>query len=156
MSPVERSATISTTSPRAVSGRTDVTVWGDILTLVASRMGIMGTVIDGVCRDSVRSRELSYPVFSRGRWMRTGKDRVQLVGIEVPVTVGQVRVRPGDVLVGDGDGIVVVPQEREREVLDTVLAIEETEERIRQEINKGTRLDLARKQLGYHSLQTRR
>jgi regulator of RNase E activity RraA len=60
------------------------------------------------------------------------------------------------VLVGDGDGIVVVPQEREREVLDTVLAIEETEERIRQEINKGTRLDLARKQLGYHSLQTRR
>jgi len=136
-------------------GRTDVTVWGDILTLVASRNGLAGTVIDGVCRDSARSSELSYPVFSRGRWMRTGKDRVQLVGVEVPVTVGQVRVRPGDILLGDGDGIVVVPQEREREVLDTVFAIEQAEENIRQQVRAGARLDLARKQLGYHSLQSR-
>lgn len=136
-------------------GRTDVTVWGDLLTLVASRTGIAGTVIDGVCRDSARSRELHYPVFSRGRWMRTGKDRVQLVGVEVPVTIGQVRVRPGDILVGDGDGIVVVPQEREREVLDTVRAIEQAEERIRQEVRDGGRLDVARRKLGYHSLQHR-
>ena len=137
------------------AGRTDVTVWGDILTLVASRREIGGTVIDGVCRDSRRSRELNYPVFARGRWMRTGKDRVQMVGVEVPVTIGQVRVRPGDVLIGDGDGIVVVPQEREREVLDTVLAIEAAEERIREEVTRGTRLDVARKQLGYHTLQSR-
>jgi len=136
-------------------GRTDVTVWGDLLTLVASRMGIAGTVIDGVCRDSARSRELNYPVFSRGRWMRTGKDRVQMVGVEVPVTVGQVRVRPGDILVGDGDGIVVVPQEREREVLDTVVAIEQAEEKIRHEVRAGSRLDIARQKLGYHSLQHR-
>jgi regulator of RNase E activity RraA len=136
-------------------GRTDVTVWGDILTLVASRNGIAGTVIDGVCRDSARSRELRYPVFSRGRWMRTGKDRVQLVGVEVPVTLGQVRVRPGDILVGDGDGIVVVPREREREVLDTVRTIELAEEKIREQVRDGVRLDLARRQLGYHSLQTR-
>jgi 4-hydroxy-4-methyl-2-oxoglutarate aldolase len=137
------------------AGRTDVTVWGDILTLVASQRGLAGTVIDGVCRDSSRSRELNYPVFSRGRWMRTGKDRVQMVGVEVPVTIGQVRVRPGDIVIGDGDGIVVVPREREQEVLDTVLAIEAAEERIRDEVTRGTRLDVARKQLGYHNLQTR-
>jgi regulator of RNase E activity RraA len=137
------------------AGRTDVTVWGDILTLVASRRGIAGTVIDGVCRDSSRSRELSYPVFSRGRFMRTGKDRVQMTGIQVPVTIGQVRVRPGDVLVGDGDGIVVVPQERETEVLDVVSSIEEAEERIREQVAHGARLDEARRQLGYHNLQTR-
>jgi 4-hydroxy-4-methyl-2-oxoglutarate aldolase len=137
-------------------GRTDVTVWGDILTMVATHRGIAGTVIDGVCRDSLRSRELDYPVFSRGRWMRTGKDRVQLVGVEVPVTIGQVRVRSGDVVIGDGDGIVVVPREREREVLDTVLAIERTEEQIRERVAAGVRLDVARKELAYHSLQTRR
>jgi 4-hydroxy-4-methyl-2-oxoglutarate aldolase len=136
-------------------GRTDVTVWGDILTLVASTRGIAGTVIDGVCRDVARSSELRYPVFSRGRWMRTGKDRVQLVGVEVPVTIGQVRVRPGDVVVGDGDGIVVIPQEREQDVLDTMRTIEQAEERIRQEVRQGARLDRARAQLGYHGLQQR-
>jgi 4-hydroxy-4-methyl-2-oxoglutarate aldolase len=137
------------------AGRTDATVWGDILTLVASRRGIAGTVIDGVCRDSARSRELGYPVFSRGRYMRTGKDRVQMTGVQVPVTVGQVRVRPGDILIGDGDGIVVVPRERETEVLDVARSIEETEERIREQVLRGVRLVEARQQLGYHALQTR-
>jgi 4-hydroxy-4-methyl-2-oxoglutarate aldolase len=138
------------------AGRTDATVWGDLLTLVASRRELGGTVIDGVCRDSSRSRELSYPVFARGRWMRTGKDRVQMVGMQVPVTIGQVRVRPGDVLVGDGDGIVVVPREREAEVVHAVLAIEQAEEVIREQVRQGTRLSEARKQLGYHDLQTHR
>ncbi|WP_426243456.1 RraA family protein [Nocardioides sp. LHG3406-4] len=138
------------------AGRTDVTVWGDLLTLMASQNAIAGTVIDGVCRDSRRSRELNYPVFSRGRYMRTGKDRVQMVGIEVPVTVGQVRVRPGDIVIGDGDGVVVVPRERELEVLEVVKSIESTEERIREQVAGGMRLDQARVQLGYHDLQTRR
>lgn len=137
------------------AGRTDATVWGDILTLVASRRQLGGTVIDGVCRDSSRSRELDYPVFARGRWMRTGKDRVQMVGMQVPITIGQVRVRPGDVLVGDGDGIVVVPREREAEVVDAVLAIEHAEEVIREQVMQGMRLSEARQQLGYHELQTR-
>ncbi|MFF4415404.1 RraA family protein [Streptosporangium sp. NPDC001559] len=137
-------------------GRTDATVWGDILTLVASSRGVAGTVIDGVCRDSKRARELNYPVFSRGRYMRTGKDRVQMVGIQVPVTLGEVRVRPGDVLIGDGDGIVVVPQEREQEVLDLVREIESTEERIREQVQAGVALVEARRRLGYHRLQTKR
>jgi regulator of RNase E activity RraA len=137
------------------AGRTDVTVWGDILTLVASHKGIAGTVIDGVCRDISRSRELAYPVFSRGRYMRTGKDRVQMTGIQVPVSIGHVRVRPGDILIGDGDGIVVVPREREAEVFEVASSIEATEERIREQVMRGVRLDEARRQLGYHNLQSR-
>lgn len=136
-------------------GRTDATVWGDILTLVASRRGIAGTVIDGVCRDTSRSVELDYPVFARGRWMRTGKDRVQMVAKQVPVTIGRVRVRPGDIVIGDGDGVVVVPRDREREVLAAVLAIEETEAHIRARLDDGVSLREARSQLGYHTLQTR-
>jgi 4-hydroxy-4-methyl-2-oxoglutarate aldolase len=138
------------------AGRTDATVWGDILTLVASRRGIAGTAIDGVCRDAGRSAELAYPMFARGRWMRTGKDRVQLVGLQVPVTLGKVRVRPGDIVVGDDDGVVVVPRDRETEVLDAVLAIERAEEDIRKQVLDGVRLDEARRQLGYYTLQTRR
>lgn len=137
------------------AGRTDVTVWGDILTLVASGRGVAGTVIDGVCRDSARSRELGYPVFSRGRFMRTGKDRVQMVGVNVPVTIGQVRVRAGDVVVGDGDGVVVVPREREEEVLAAALDIEARESEIRSQVRAGVPLVEARIRLGYHHLQSR-
>jgi len=136
------------------AGRVDATVWGDLLTLVASIRGVAGTVIDGVCRDSARSRELAYPVFSRGRFMRTGKDRVQMVGVNVPVTIGRVRVRPGDVVVGDGDGVVVVPREREAEVLSAALDIEASEAKIREQVRVGTPLAAARSRLGYHQLQS--
>jgi 4-hydroxy-4-methyl-2-oxoglutarate aldolase len=137
-------------------GRTDATVWGDILTLVARRRGLGGTVINGICRDSERALELDYPLFSKGSWMRTGKDRVKIVGQQVPVVLGTVRVRPGDVLIGDGDGVVVVPAEREEQVLEVVTEIEQAEEVIRREVERGASLREARTQLGYHTLQTRR
>ena len=65
-------------------GRRDATVWGDLLTTVAAGRGVAGTVIDGVCRDVDRSIELGYPIFSRGNWMRTGKDRVRVEEIGGP------------------------------------------------------------------------
>lgn len=138
------------------SGRLDTTVWGDILTLVSRRRGVGGTVIDGICRDSDRALELDYPLFSKGTWMRTGKDRVTCAGRQVPVVLGTVRVRPGDILVGDADGVVVVPAEREQEVLEAVTEIERAEETIRREVESGGSLREARARLGYHGLQTRR
>ena len=136
-------------------GRLDCTVWGDILTSVAKRRGIAGTVIDGVCRDTNRSLELDYPIFSSGRYMRTGKDRVQVDGVNCHVNIATVRVRPGDIVVGDADGVVVIPQEFEEKVLATALEIEAAEEKIRSATEQGMRLDEARKQFKYHSLQTK-
>lgn len=138
------------------AGRMSATVWGDLLTSVAHRHGVGGTVIDGICRDVDRARCLSYPLFSRGRWMRTGKDRVRLVDLNVPVVLGGVRVRPGDVVIGDGDGVVVVPVEREEHVLDAAAEIERAEDAIREEVERGARLDEARARLGYFGLQRRR
>src|SRR6266567_1620065 len=83
------------------AGRLDTTVWGDLLTATASRRQLAGTVIDGVCRDTDRAVELRYPVYSRSRWMRTGKDRIRVDGYNVPVTIGGVRVERGDYLLGD-------------------------------------------------------
>jgi 4-hydroxy-4-methyl-2-oxoglutarate aldolase len=137
------------------AGREDATVWGDILTLVASRREMAGTVIDGVCRDTARARELKYPIYARGHWMRTGKDRVAMVATQVQVTIGGVLVSPGDLVLGDADGIVVLPRSREREILDAALAIEKAEEAIRGSVLSGSRLDDARRQGGYHSLQSR-
>lgn len=136
------------------SGRLDATVWGDIMTLVAQRRGLGGTVINGICRDSDRALKVGYPLFSRNHWMRTGKDRVQIAGQQVPVVLGGVRVRPGDVLIGDSDGVVAVPAERESEVLTVAAEIEKAEEAIRQEVERGTPLREARQRLGYHQLQT--
>lgn len=137
-------------------GRLDATVWGDILTIMAHRRNLGGTVIHGVCRDVDRSLELHYPIFSRGNYMRTGKDRVQAEGYNVPCSLGEVRVNPGDLILGDGDGIVAVQKEHEARILEAAKEIEEAEERIRGEIAKGTRLDEARTKFRYHQLQSRR
>lgn len=136
------------------AGRIDVTVWGDLLTATASRNGVAGTVIDGVCRDSDRSLELHYPIFSRGTWMRTGKDRVRVDGYQVPVTIGGVRVEPGDLLLGDGDGVVAIPWTHAETVLEVADSIRAAEERIRDAVESGRRLVDARADHGYHRLQT--
>jgi regulator of RNase E activity RraA len=139
----------------ANDGRLDATVWGDILTAVASAKGIAGTVIDGVCRDSDRCVELSYPVFARGNTMRTGKDRVTADAYNVSVRLNTVRVAPGDWLAGDADGVVAIPVDRLDEVLDIAEEIERIEVLIRSAVSSGKRLDEARRELGYHALQTR-
>lgn len=137
------------------AGRQDATVWGDILTGIAHRRGVAGTVINGVCRDTSLSLELGYPVFSCGKYMRTGKDRVQAESMNVPVSLQEVRVEPGDILVGDADGVVVVPRAHEEDVLSVALQIEETEQAIRDETMRGVRLDEAREKFHYHDLQRR-
>lgn len=136
-------------------GRTDATVWGDILTEIAHRRGIAGTLIDGVCRDTHLCVSLGYPVFSKDHWMRTGKDRVQVEATGVPVNIGDARVAPGDLVKGDADGVIVIPRAHEDRVLDTAEAIEAAEERIRQAVRGGMRLDQARREFRYHQLQAR-
>ncbi|MEX3857452.1 RraA family protein [Paraburkholderia sp. BR10923] len=136
-------------------GRTDATVWGDILTEIAHRRGIAGTVIDGINRDVHLCLSLGYPVFSKDNWMRTGKDRVQVEATNVPVNIGDVRVAPGDLLRGDADGVISIPKEHEERVLAAAEEIDAAEKAIRTAVASGMRLDEARKQFKYHQLQTR-
>jgi 4-hydroxy-4-methyl-2-oxoglutarate aldolase len=136
-------------------GRTDATVWGDILTEIANHKHIAGTVIDGINRDVSLCLELKYPIYSRGHWMRTGKDRVQVEATQVPVTIGDVRVCPGDLLRGDADGVVVIPKAHEDAVLATAERIHEVEDAIRGAVRQGLGLRAARAKFGYHALQTR-
>ena len=91
-------------------GREDATVWGDILTFLADKKKLAGTVIDGACRDVHLCLELGYPIYSRSYSMRTGKDRVQVDGEQVPVNIGDARVLPGDLIRGDADGVVFFDQ----------------------------------------------
>ncbi len=136
-------------------GRTDATVWGDILTEIAHRRQLAGTVIDGINRDVSLCLQLNYPIYSRGHWMRTGKDRVQVEGTNVPVNIGNARACAGDILRGDADGVLVIPRSHEEQVLATAEEIEAAESKIRDALRSGMRLDEARKQFRYHQLQTR-
>ncbi len=137
-------------------GRTFGTVWGDIMTVYAQKRGIAGTVIDGVCRDLPRILTSKYPIFTRGRWMVTGKDRVEVDGINIPVAVSDIQVRPNDIVVADDSGVVIVPFDRAEEVLKVALAIEEAEQKILELLEKGLTLREARKQMGYHQLQSKK
>jgi regulator of RNase E activity RraA len=136
-------------------GRTDCTVWGDIMTQYAGLRGIAGTVIDGVCRDVAKALGDGYPLFTRGRYMRTGKDRVEVAAVNGPVSIGTARVGARDIVVADANGVVVVPRGRARDVAKTAHKIEEAESCIRELVSSGMTLGEARAQLGYHQLQAR-
>ena len=137
----------------ANDGRTDCTVWGDIMTQFALAQGIAGSVIDGVCRDVSKALGEGYPLFTRGRFMRTGKDRVEVVAINQPVSIGSARACARDIVVADANGVVVVPRERAREVAERARRIEQVEAQIREHLASGKSLKEARALLGYHGLQ---
>ena len=138
------------------AGRVDATVWGDLLTFTASRRGVAGTVIDGICRDLDRSIELRYPIFSRGNWMRTGNDRGRVEATQVPISIGGIRVEPGDWVCGDIDGLMSVPARRVSEVIAAAQEVRSAEEHILAALETGETLRKARMDFGYHRLQTRR
>ena len=137
----------------ANNGRTDCTGWGDIMTQYALARGIAGTVIDGVCRDVNMALVEEYPLFTRGRFMRTGKDRVEVVAVNQPVSMGGARCCARDIVVADANGVVVVPRQRAREVAEYAHQIERIETQIRDHIANGKTLKETRALLGYHGLQ---
>ena len=134
-------------------GRTDCTVWGDIMTQYAGIRKIGATVIDGVCRDVSKALGDGYPLFTKGRFMRTGKDRVEVESVNTPVSIGTARVVARDIVVADANGVVVVPRARARDVAELARKIEGVESEIRAQIAQGKTLGQAREALGYHTLQ---
>ena len=135
-------------------GHDNMTTWGNILTEMAHQRKIAGTVIDGINRDVALCSEINYPIYSRGSWMRTGKGRIQLAGLQVPVQIGGVTVYPGDLLRGDADGVVVIPQALQEQVLSFAEEITRKENTVRAAIRSGMRMDEARRQNQYHALQS--
>ncbi len=137
------------------SGRTDCTVWGGLMSLSATKRGVAGTIIDGVCRDVPEVKRNHYKMFSKGYYMSTGKDRVEVDAVNTTVSVSGVQVKPGDIILADDTGALCVPAERARDVYDVALAINTQEDKIAAEIEKGVTLREARASVNYHKLQTK-
>jgi 4-hydroxy-4-methyl-2-oxoglutarate aldolase len=116
--------------------------WGEIMTLAARERGILGLVIDGSVRDSEAIRELRFPVFSRGVCIK-GTTKETLGLINHPLLIGGVLIRPGDVVLGDADGVVAVAAGDLPAVLEKCRQRKGKEEKIRTELKKGkTTLEL--------------
>ncbi|MFN8896863.1 MAG: RraA family protein, partial [Pseudomonadota bacterium] len=99
-------------------GEPDVAVWGGLMTAGAVANGHAGAVLDGGVRDLVEiRRDYGFPVYARDVSPGTTLGRFKTVASQVPVRVGGVVVHPGDIVVGDVDGVVVVPRAKAAEVL---------------------------------------
>jgi 4-hydroxy-4-methyl-2-oxoglutarate aldolase len=93
---------------------------GDFVVGMAQTLGIGGLVVDGVIRDIVGVKALKFPVFSRGTTV-AASNKAGIGEVNVSISCGGVPVNPGDIIVGDADGVVVIPQAREKEILTNSL-----------------------------------
>ncbi len=121
------------------AGGGETAVWGELATCSAMGKGVMGVVVDGAVRDIDEIDALGFPCFSRYISSNAGEPK-GYGGIGIPITCGGMKVRTGDWIVGDANGVVVVPAERAVEVANRALDVLENENRIREEIKRGSTL----------------
>lgn len=112
-------------------GRTDIATWGETYSVQAKSRGVAGLIINGALRDSARVRRARFPVLCRGYAPVASRWDLTTVAVGEPLSIGDVTIRPGDILYGDDDGLIVIPIEDAPAVLDRALAIVRAEEAIR-------------------------
>lgn len=100
------------------NGAFDHGYWGEVMSTAAKARGLGGLVIDGGVRDYLLLDEVGFPVFARGQCIRgTAKDKSAIGWINAPLLFGDLVVHPGDLVIGDNDGVVVVSQDSAQEVV---------------------------------------
>ena len=122
-----------------VAGNHEHAVAGELFATEAIRRGVAGIVIDGLCRDSRVLAELDLPVYARGVAPTACPARAVPV-VQVPILIGPVEVRPGDLVLGDDDGVVVASEEEVLARLDAAEVIQRREETLRASIAAGSSL----------------
>lgn len=111
--------------------------WGELMSTAARGRGCRGAVLDGGTRDVDKILEMGFPVFTRFRSPASSITRWRITGFDHPVHCGGVLVRPGDIIVGDADGVVVVPVEIAADTLKRVEEIASAEDAMREELLRG-------------------
>jgi 4-hydroxy-4-methyl-2-oxoglutarate aldolase len=118
-------------------GRIDVSGWGGLLSRGAVRRGVAAVLVDGACRDIDESRALGLAIFARAAVPVTARGRVAEHSCQEPITFGAVAVKPGDLVIADGSGIVFVDQARAEDILSTAENIHAREQRMAEAIDAG-------------------
>ena len=118
-------------------GRHDVSGWGGLLSRGAVRQGVAAVLVDGACRDVDESRTLGLPVFARAAVPVTARGRIAEHSFQEPITFGSVAVKPGDLVIADGSGIVFVDQARATEIISAAEDIFAREQLMAAAIDRG-------------------
>ena len=119
------------------NGSVRYSFWGELLSTAAVARSATGAVIDGFTRDTRAIIEMDFPVFAIGRLPTDSKGRGEVVDYDVPIDCGGVTVNTGDIVFGDDDGVVVIPQEVEQQVIQSAFRKVSQENQIRQELLEG-------------------
>ncbi|HEX5020858.1 MAG TPA: RraA family protein [Candidatus Binatia bacterium] len=133
-------------------GKLEFSCWGGLLALSAQLKGLSGVVIDGASRDIDEARDLGFPVYARGAVPMTARGRVVQESFNQEIQFAGVQCHPGDLVIADGSGVVIVPKEREEEVVTAAEAIYQKEQEMAAGIRKGySGLEMLEK-LGYEQM----
>jgi regulator of RNase E activity RraA len=123
-------------------------LWGELMSIRARTLGAAGAVLDGYSRDTRGILELGYPVFSYGSYAQDQAPRGKVIDFRLPIEIGGVVIRPGDILFGDMDGVLVVPQTAEKEVLQAAYAKVHGENTVRAALLAGETAEAVFRRLG--------
>ena len=132
----------------AANGSMRSALWGELLSTASSNSGCLGAIIDGAVRDVARIREMDFPVFARGTSVYDSQNRQRVIDVDVAVEIAGVRFCPGDLVLADGDGVVVVPQEVEREAIQKAWDKVHAENEVRDAIRGGMKATEAYSRFG--------
>ena len=132
----------------AASGSVRSGIWGELLSTAARNAGCVGTIVHGAVRDIRQMTQMQFPVFATAKSIYDSLHRQRVVDVDVPVEIDGVRFQPGDLVFADVDGIVVIPQEVEAEVIEKSLHKVEAENVTRTEIKQGMKATDAYKKYG--------
>lgn len=133
-------------------GRSDVSAWGGLLSLASKTKGLSGVVIDGACRDIDESRDVGFPVYARAVVPMTARGRVVQDSFNQEIQFAGVQVNPGDLVIADGSGVVILPRAKEQEVIKEAEAVAEQEARMAEGIRQGLSVVEVLERLGYESM----
>ena len=121
----------------AAGGSLQYAMWGELMSTRAIHLKAAGAVVNGYSRDTPGILALNFPTFSRGRYAQDQKVRGKVVDFRLAVDIEGIRVRPGDIVFGDIDGVLIIPREVETEALTKAIEKASTESRLKIEIAAG-------------------
>ncbi len=113
-------------------------LWGELMSIRASRLGSRGAVLNGYTRDTKAVLKLNFPTFSWGPYGQDSAPRYKVMDFRVPLEIGGVRLRPGDILFGDIDGVCVIPADVGEEVFTKALEKARGEKLVRKALEEGS------------------
>jgi len=118
----------------------DIALWGGLMSQAAKVKGIRAVVLDGGARDIIEAEEMKFPIYARSIVPSTSVGRTKVSAVNVPIQCGGVTVAPNDMIVGDVDGVVVIPKQRLGEALKLAQEIDDIEKNEVVELRRGSKM----------------